>query len=325
MNCRYDYAISTIRLISMLMIITCHFMQYMDIQLAWWFNVGVQIFFVISGFLYGRKSIEKPIEFYKRAFVKILIPYWAFIVITAIIQRIIVPDVFSFGKTLLSLLCVEKLDGLEHLWFVQKILICYLLLPLLLLIKNEIIKMSKFKALVSTLFVLLMLQFVGFVFNGYNMSVNNITCFAVGIALYVYSEKTNSLILPTIIFIVIAVLSNAFRIYVVYIKGVVDNQLINFFVKYAHGFLGIALFLLLYLLFRNVKGNVLLRFSDKYSYCIYLVHQVFILGPLSLMNISSSLVLNIVIICVCIFVSGVILKQVSGLIERLPFRARHEV
>ena len=32
-------------------------MQYLNIELAWWFNVGVQLFFVISGFLYGGKTI----------------------------------------------------------------------------------------------------------------------------------------------------------------------------------------------------------------------------------------------------------------------------
>lgn len=56
----------------MLMIITCHFMQYMEMELAWWFNVGVQIFFVISGFLYGGKSIEKPLKFYVKALKKYL-------------------------------------------------------------------------------------------------------------------------------------------------------------------------------------------------------------------------------------------------------------
>lgn len=40
----HDYSISLIRLIATLFIITCHIMQYLTIELAWWFNVGVQIF-----------------------------------------------------------------------------------------------------------------------------------------------------------------------------------------------------------------------------------------------------------------------------------------
>lgn len=42
----YDYSVSLIRLIATIFIITCHIMQYLSIELAWWFNVGVQIFCV---------------------------------------------------------------------------------------------------------------------------------------------------------------------------------------------------------------------------------------------------------------------------------------
>lgn len=59
-------AISFIRMIAMEMIIICHIMQYYDFVLAWWFNVGVQIFLCISGFLYGQKAIENIARFYNQ-------------------------------------------------------------------------------------------------------------------------------------------------------------------------------------------------------------------------------------------------------------------
>jgi peptidoglycan/LPS O-acetylase OafA/YrhL len=68
--------ISLIRLLSMLMIISCHIMQYYDLELAWWFNVGVQIFLCISGFLYGQKNIDNVTDFYNKRLKKILIPYY---------------------------------------------------------------------------------------------------------------------------------------------------------------------------------------------------------------------------------------------------------
>lgn len=52
----YDYSVSLIRLIATIFIITCHIMQYLSIELAWWFNVGVQIFLCMSGYLYGKKK-----------------------------------------------------------------------------------------------------------------------------------------------------------------------------------------------------------------------------------------------------------------------------
>ena len=41
---KIDRSISVIRLIAFSFIITCHIQQYLNINLAWWFNVGVQIF-----------------------------------------------------------------------------------------------------------------------------------------------------------------------------------------------------------------------------------------------------------------------------------------
>lgn len=49
--------ISVIRLISLLMIITCHIFQGLDNELAFWFNLGVQIFFFISGYLMVIKKL----------------------------------------------------------------------------------------------------------------------------------------------------------------------------------------------------------------------------------------------------------------------------
>ena len=307
----HNNAISAIRFLSMLMIILCHFLQYYDLESAWWFNVGVQIFFTISGFLYGGKTIDKPVKFYKRAFKKLLIPLWIFVIPVFILQRVFVPESFSYVRALLTLFCHEYLDGLEHLWFIQKLGFCYLLLPLFLKIRDEINTYKRSQALVSIIFVFLVLQIVGFALNGYLMQANNVNCFAVGILLSGIEKKKNSLFHPTVIFSIIAVITNVLRIYFVYIIKIGDNEKVDLFVKYARGFLGIAIFLILYSLFKNIKYNAVLKFSDKYSYHIYLVHMVFILGPLTLMRITKSVPLNIIIICCCIVVSALVLKMLE--------------
>ena len=46
-----EYEISIIRIISTVFIVTCHIQQHYNIGLCWWFNVGVQIFFFMSGYL----------------------------------------------------------------------------------------------------------------------------------------------------------------------------------------------------------------------------------------------------------------------------------
>ena len=49
--------ISLLRMLSVFSIISCHIMQFYNNELAWWFNTGVLIFLLISGFLYSQKNI----------------------------------------------------------------------------------------------------------------------------------------------------------------------------------------------------------------------------------------------------------------------------
>lgn len=308
-----DYAISAIRFISMLLIITCHFMQYLEMELAWWFNVGVQIFFTMSGFLYGQRTIYSPVGFVCRQLKKILIPYWCILFVVSVVHKLFLEDVFSWGVTIAAFFCVGRIPGMEHLWFVQYILICYLLLPYLLYIKRSIKDYSSVQrwAIIAGLFVAL--QFVGFTFKGYGMIPNRISCFAAGV--FLPSGNRDGLVRTGKIICPIAIVLNIVRIFGVYILNIEQNLIFDLLVKYAHGFLGIAAFLFMYCIFSGAKSGAVLKFSDRYSYHIYLVHQVFILGPLSLMKLMPNVATNIFAICCCIFLAGMLLEKSAVLIN----------
>ena len=66
-----SYSISTIRAISVLMIFFCHILQGIDSIMAWWLNVGVQIFLFMSGFLISSKEINNFYKFIKERLKKI--------------------------------------------------------------------------------------------------------------------------------------------------------------------------------------------------------------------------------------------------------------
>ena len=108
-------SISAIRFIAMLMIILCHFLQYYANELAWWFNVGVQIFFVLSGFLYGNKAIDSPIPFFAKQFKKILLPYYLFLIPVIVIYVIFAPEYISISSIVKSLFCAGTIGGIGHL------------------------------------------------------------------------------------------------------------------------------------------------------------------------------------------------------------------
>lgn len=124
----------------MLMIISCHVMQYYDLELAWWFNVGVQVFLCISGFLYGQKNIDDVIDFYNKRLKKILIPYYLVFIPFGIIEFIFARDVFSIRDFMMGLILCSTIKGSGHLWFIPTILMCYLITPLLQGYRNKCVE-----------------------------------------------------------------------------------------------------------------------------------------------------------------------------------------
>lgn len=61
----------------------------------------------------------------------------------------------------------------------------------------------------------------------------------------------------------------------------------------------------------------LLRFSDKHSYSIYLVHNIFVLGALSVMTLTPYLSINISIAVLATFIFGVIISELSKHVTNL--------
>lgn len=135
-----DHSISFARMIAMLLIIACHFLQYYDNELAWWLNVGVQMFLFISGYLYADKKTDL-----RSQFLKILIPYYIFVLAACVVWTL-----FSAEANLMDVLSIITLRsygnfiGLHHLWFISYILFAYLLTPLLIQICKCVERSDRF-------------------------------------------------------------------------------------------------------------------------------------------------------------------------------------
>lgn len=305
-------ALSLIRFLSMLMIISCHIMQYYDFVLAWWFNVGVQIFLCISGFLYGQKDIGDAPDFYNKRLKKILIPYYLVFIPFGIIEFIFARDAFSITDFALGMLLCSRLEGAEHLWFIPTILMCYLITPLLQGYRNTYVKGKK----TIVMFTALGLAFTSVLIRGFTtFNPAWICCYMIGYALGM-NEKGKYLSENVLMIIagIFAIIGNTLQIYCDYIAN------IGFFgfgiiKSYNHVMLGIFIFLLLKTIFEKVNLNrieMLLKLSDTYSFEVYLVHQLLILGPFSLLALTRCSIANISIILFCICILAVVLKKVEG-------------
>lgn len=276
-----DYSISVIRLLACIMIVSCHILQYYGSELAWWLNVGVQIFLLISAFLYGQKEIQNAYFFYKKNFIKILTDYYLFLLF-------VVPIYCYYTNTILSvkiffklILGFPALPGLGHLWYISTILFCYLLIPLLFYISKKRKKYFYYFIFCFIVQVLCSLHLIPFTGAWIN-------CFIIG---YIfgnfYKNFGKSIAIKLLnIFLPITILFNIIKIYLKYFTNI-DYRMLHLFYQYAHVVLAISLFFSLFLLLKNFNFNSSTKkffvFTDKLTYDLYLTHHIFILGPFSLL------------------------------------------
>lgn len=311
-----NHSISFARFIAMIFIIVCHFFQYYEHELAYWFNVGVQIFLCISGFLYGGKKIDDPMEFYCKNFKKILIPYYSFIIPVTVVYYIFRSGCISILSVAKAIFCSGTIKGLGHLWFISYILLCYLITPVLSAFYE---KMKNVKVVLSILFTVCLIgicQILSVAYDSYFIF-SRISCYIAGyflsFVLKTYGERTFRYI--SYICVLMAVVFNLIKIYVKYCATFMlpGFQYID---QYAHVMLGISVFLVIFLHCKNIKENKVLQISDKYSYYVYIVHQLLILSPFSLMAVTGNSFVNWVIVIIGIFVLALVLEFVSGKVAR---------
>ena len=304
--------ISIIRLLAMMSIIACHFCQYYNSEWAWWLNVGVQVFFIISGYLYGSKSIDEPILWLKKRFIKILTPYYIFLTLAIVGYLIVSPDLLGVGNLLLSYLVVGTIKGISHLWFVSYILFCYIITPYLAAIRDYLSNKSKLYTFSCIAVIVCIYSIIEILIDGH-FRPGMIGCYILGFytAVFVRLTGERSLLICFWVSLIPTIISNYVYCHLHYIQGLDMKGLLVHITDYSHAFLGYSITMLLMLLFtKNIRGRIL-EYSDKYSYEIYLVHQLFILSPLTLLSFCHSRAINITITFITILVAGVILNNIS--------------
>ncbi len=299
-------------------IILCHILQHFNIELAWWFNVGVQMFLFISGYLYANKKIKDPIEFYKKTFIKILLDYYIYIFIFIIGFAIVNGRMMDFESTMGLLTFSSTVYGVNHFWFIPYILFCYLLTPLFSLVLDKIEKKTSSKKVICVALLLLVVYVAVYYFASY-FKPAYIVCFVLGMILKRLEKRKPMWLASKVLIIILAMIMNGWQIYIVYMKG---GELPKEFTAYAHVLLGIVVTYLLkdgFSLVGNLARskrlkqitNRALDISDKYSYDVYIVHHIYIISRISLYAVLGGVIRPTIAILFLIVVSAKMLNIVS--------------
>ena len=294
---------SIIRFISFALIFFCHVFQYYNNPLSNYLNIGVILFFLLSGYLYGLKEVKLEKKWYLRQYFKIMLPYLILFIIMLLIEKIVLGNSYSYSLVAKSILGIQggaTIKTLTHTWFISYILLCYAITPFLNLIFNE--KKLKFKNVIILLLGFTIL-IISNVLNLTNINVAYVFPYIFG---YIYSKtnlKCNFIYIITFFLLGIEVAYNHNIIKI-------QENISYFLILWSHVLIGISIFKIL-LNIKEVKYNKFLYFIDKYSYYFYLVHQIFILNSFSLMKYSFVTSLFATII------SGVLLFFITLVLKKL--------
>ena len=324
-------AVSIVRVTGMLMIIACHLSSWAGItSLAQILNVGVELFLIISGFLYAKKDISSPKQFIMSRWIKICLPLYLLIIVllpanlytnadTSLLSLLFYALNLQGLRSVLVNVPNPVLNGAGHLWFLTIIMICYLLLiPVKRLESNSF--WNNRKSVILSFIVLIILD-IALIFAG--VQIGYFICYFLGYVIGKTEVKINPLRLGLMTVAMVIAMGVRFIG-----KHYLDNT-----VFYNHGIANLthivlALWIYSIIQFFSVKHDAIAaritsgkawKYLEEYSFYIYIVHYPFLVGPFYIDRVSTNRVLQIALFLVFSVLSAFILKFITDLItNHLP-------
>jgi peptidoglycan/LPS O-acetylase OafA/YrhL len=135
-----SHALVIVRNVATFMIVLCHICEEIPGlgMFAQVFNVGIYVFFVLSGYLYGRKNVSGNAKWLVQRFLRLMLPCYCYYLVSYLLLMAMDEAVsLQLDGIILAVFDLQGfiLRGLggvviPHLWFMSHIMVCYLLTPL---------------------------------------------------------------------------------------------------------------------------------------------------------------------------------------------------
>ena len=310
-NVEKDYSILVFRILGMLFILLCHIGTAINSGIiAQTFEVGVQFFLFISGYLYANKTITSAKSFLIKRYIKVTIPCLILVVICLIVN-LILSSAFSWYSLLLYVTNtqgyyhlfefipnIQLINGTQHLWFITVLFVCYLIMLCVKKVENKQIG-STWKVFISIIAVLI--TFVGAYFGA---RLDYVLVFFLGYYFKKFAIKTN--IRSLLISFAIMVMFSAARL--VLKKYCDENGDIPLYTQLAIPLAYIAITVFAYIFIKYIvdflmkyeKAKTFLQSKflakiDEISFFIYIGHYILLVDEISIFNYDINLALKIII------------------------------
>lgn len=317
-------SITNLRVFATILILCCHLVVTFDnkmIQLTGqFFNVGVDLFLIISGYLYGKKEISKKYT-YKNWLIsrakRILTPMYIFMIFLFFIYLFKGLDI-QISHWIAYIFNLQGLEiyvyGAEHLWYLTVAMACYFITPILDKYRNKFNKKNigiLFSILIAT--QLIMSYFIYQQFGRYLTSIE-LYILAYFIGLYWNSDFINYRNFIWSIILIVCALAMRLIGRIEFDGTILYDIVIS---RYTHSLLGLGLFFSGFYITSKLKNEFIdkiISHFDHISYEIYLVHYMLIGGPLSVLFTNSDIV-NCFIVLICTYILALILNKVSNIVN----------
>ena len=306
---KYSFA-TWLRVFAMVLILLCHFFQrsnntYLDMA-AQFFNVGNNIFFVLSGFLFGIQNKKYNFIFllYQKRIKRIYIPNFLMIFIFFIINIILKKDIILI-QWILQFLAIQgwyTVDGATHTWFITSLLLCYLITPLFS--KLEIIISNRKRAVSMGIVLIFFPVLLAYTIHPNISSLLVPVCwytiaYFMGKNFYKINITNKTLKIASTILIISFLVRIIARYY--YDNTIFYNQVIAW---YTHAISSYCIFFIFAFLFKNKKAPTIIYNISNISYEIYLWHFMFTEGPLKIYNLPLPwIICSTIIVIISVFVA----------------------
>lgn len=329
----YNWSVSITRIAATMMIVLCHF--FSKIGIGWLgsiFDVGVPIFLIISGFLYGGvEHIPDKKSFYWKRWCRICIPMYIWLIAVVCMHCIYenyevlkaIP-VFIFNLQgigwLQDYFSVPSIGDIGILWFFTVIFLCYILLPLFnkaaCVIEKHVLVLFIIAAVIMAVnYIGIHLGYVLTFFTGYMMQKKGIKI------------KNEKQCIQCIFFTLVCQVGR-----LIFRRFLDDTVFYNYIVVYfSHLVFAGGIFLIIdYMvtLITVIKGqqrlihNKFVKYFDRLSIYVYIVHYSFLRGVFAVDRITDLYMIWILLFFGITFASAVLLMEISDKVIRIMKKCR---
>ncbi len=297
------YFATWIRVAATVSILLCHFLIQSENGLlnmsAQFFNIGVDLFIILSGFLFGVRQGETADvrAWYGKRLKRVFIPYEIFVIMLFIVHAVCGQDLLDEDWIWLVLGLqgsVVGVPGAEQTWFITPLLICYAITPLLDRFFSGTRKPGQLKCALLAAAASPLLWVVPKT-PAVSTLLSLVSWYVVAFAVGRYPGKVRLTKGRAVAALFIMVMAFAVRLAARHFcDGIILYE--RLVCSYTHIIAAFCIFYIFAVVFEKIQPVWVIRKASAISFEVYLFHYMFCVGPVRLFDVTPCWITDCVLV-----------------------------